>query len=114
MNKLFSKIVSVTTAATMALFVSSSSLRNFVNEINAHATVTDIILGDVDGDERVDVFDLCLMRSELVNPGTTNIDKVAADVNANGIFDINDVIEVQDFLLCKPNRKPQNYIYNLY
>ena len=62
MNKLFSKIVSALTAATMTLFASSGSLQTFINEIDTHATETDIILGDVNDDDRVDVFDLCLRR----------------------------------------------------
>lgn len=101
MNKLFSKFVSVVTAMVMTLFVSSSSLQTFVNEIDAHAAETDVVLGDVNGDERVDVFDLCLMKRELMNPGTTSIDKTAADVNADGVLDVKDVTEVQEFLLCK-------------
>ncbi len=101
MNKLFSKIVSAVTAAAMTLFVSSSSLQTFVNEIDAHAAETDVILGDVNDDDRVDVFDLCLMKRELVEPGTTSISKVAADVNADGVVDVKDVIEVQQFLLVE-------------
>mgnify|MGYP004607991391 CR=1 FL=1 len=53
MNKLFSKIVFAVTAAAMTLFVSSGSLQTFVNEIDAHAAQTDVILGDVNGDDRV-------------------------------------------------------------
>ncbi|HRU98036.1 MAG TPA: dockerin type I domain-containing protein [Ruminococcus sp.] len=101
MNKLFSKIVSALTAATMTLFASSGSLQTFVNEIEAHAAETDVILGDVNDDDRVDVFDLCLMKRELIEPGTTSINKAAADVNADGVVDIKDVIEVQQFLLVE-------------
>lgn len=101
MNKLFSKIVSAVTAATMTLFVLSSSLQTFVNEIDAHATETDVILGDVNGDERVDVFDLTLIKRERINSETTLINLTAADVNADGVIDVKDTIEVQDFLLCR-------------
>lgn len=101
MNKLFSKIVSAVTAAAMTLFVSSGSLQTFVREIDAHAAETDVILGDVNGDDRVDVFDLCLIKREIINPGTTSINLTAADVNADGVVDIKDASEVQDFLLCR-------------
>lgn len=101
MNILFSKIVSAVTAAAMTLFVSSGSLQTFVNEIDAHAAETDLILGDVDGDEKVNVFDLGLMKRELLNPGTTSINMAAADVNADGVVDVKDVIEVQQFLLVE-------------
>lgn len=101
MNKLFSKIVSAVTAAAMMLFVSSGSLQTFVNEIDAHAAETDVILGDVNDDDRVDVFDLCLIKQELSSSGSASINKVAADVNADGVVDVKDAIEVQDFLLCR-------------
>lgn len=101
MNKLFSKIVSALTAATMTLFASSGSLQTFVNEINVHATETEVILGDVNDDDKVDVFDLCLMKQELIEPGTTSIDTDAADVNADGVVDVKDVVEVQQFLLVE-------------
>ena len=101
MNKLFSKFVSAVTAAAMTLFVSSSSLQTFVNEIDAHAAETDVVLGDVNGDERVDVFDLTLIKKEIINPGTASINLTAADVNADGVVDVKDAIEVQDFLLCR-------------
>lgn len=98
---LFSKIVSATTAAVMTLFVSSGSLQTFVNEINAHAAETDVILGDVNDDDRVDVFDLCLIKQELSSSGSASINKVAADVNADGVVDVKDAIEVQQFLLVE-------------
>ena len=101
MNKLFSKIVSAVTAAAMTLFASSGSLQTFVNEIDAHAAETDVILGDVDGDVKVNALDLCLMKRELLKPGTTSINMEAADVNADGVVDIKDVIEVQQFLLVE-------------
>lgn len=90
MNKLFSKIVSALTATTMTLFASSGSLQTFVNEIEAHAAETDEILGDVNDDDRVDVFDLTLIKREIINPGTTSINLTAADVNIDGVVDVKD------------------------
>ena len=81
MNKLFSKIVSAVMVVTITLFVSSGSLQTFVNEIDAQAAETDVILGDVNGDEKVNTFDLCLMKRELINPGTTNIYKTVPDTS---------------------------------
>lgn len=71
MNKLFSKIVSVLTVTIMTLFASSGSLQTFVNEIETHAAKTDVILGDVNDDKRVDAFDLSLIKQEIINPSTT-------------------------------------------
>lgn len=101
MNKLFSKIVSALTAATMTLFVSSGSLQTFVNEIEVQAAETDVILGDVNNDRKIDVFDLCLMKQELVSSKTTSINKTAADVNADGVIDVKDIMEIQQFLLAE-------------
>ena len=101
MNKLFSKIVSVLTTATMTLFVSSGSLQTFVNEIEVQAAETDVILGDVNNDRKIDVFDLCLMKQKLVSSKTTSINKTAADVNADGVIDVKDIMEIQQFLLAE-------------
>lgn len=101
MSKLFLRLVSAVTAAAVALFVSSGSLQTFVTEIKANAAETEVIYGDVNGDERVDAFDLCLMKQEIITSGSTSIDLTAADVNADGVVDVKDAIEVQDFLLCR-------------
>ena len=101
MDKLFSKIVSALIAATMTLFVSSGSLQTFVNEIEVQAAETDVILGDVNNDRKIDVFDLCLMKQELVSSKTTSINKTAADVNADGVIDVKDIMEIQQFLLAE-------------
>lgn len=101
MNKVFSKIVSAITAAAVSLFVSSGSLQIFMDELEAYAAEEQVTYGDVNGDEVVDVFDLALMKREILNPGSTSIDLAAADVNADGTVDVKDAIEVQDFLLCR-------------
>ena len=101
MNKLFSKIVSALIAVTMTLFVSSGSLQTFVNEIEVQAAETDVILGDVNNDRKIDVFDLCLMKQELVSSKTTSINKTAADMNADGVIDVKDIMEIQQFLLAE-------------
>ena len=101
MNKLFSKIVSALIAVTMTLFVSSGSLQTFVNEIEVQAAETDVILGDVNNDRKIDGFDLCLMKQELVSSKTTSINKTAADMNADGVIDVKDIMEIQQFLLAE-------------
>lgn len=99
MNKLFSKIVSAVTAATVSLFATSRSIQTLVNEINSNAVEENVILGDVNGDQRVDVFDLCLIKKVAINHESTSINMQAADVNADGVVDIKDATEVQDFIL---------------
>lgn len=98
-NKLFSKIVSVVTAAAVTVFVSSSSLQTFVNELKVNAAETDVIYGDVNGDNIVNVFDLSMIKKEINSPGSSDIRLAAADVNADDIVDVKDAVEVQDFLV---------------
>lgn len=101
MNKLLSRIVSAVTAVTVSLFSSSGSIHAFINEIDTHAVDTDVILGDVNDDRRVDIFDLTLIKQEIANPGATNIDKTSADVNIDGILDNKDALEINQFLLVE-------------
>ncbi len=111
MNKLFSKILSVITAASVTLFVSSSSLKTMVNEIRANAA-DDVVYGDVNGDKQVDVLDLCLMKQELADANNTSIDLNVADVTGDELFNINDVREVQQFLLGQRDSFSINEIKN--
>ena len=100
MKKIFSKFVSLITAGAVSLFVSSGSLQSFVNESKVFAAENAIIYGDVNNDKQIDVFDLSMIKREILNPGTS-IDLIAADVNADGIVDVQDAVEVQDYLLCR-------------
>ena len=61
----------------------------------------EIIYGDVNGDGKVNIFDLTLLKREINSPGTTNISQKAGDVNSDGILNIYDVREVLNFLLGK-------------
>lgn len=100
MNKIFSKIVSAVTATAVSLFCSSGSIPVFIDAIETSAAETKIIYGDVNEDNRVDVFDLAMIKHECVEPqGIINLE--AADVTSDGIVDINDAREVQQFLLCQ-------------
>lgn len=98
MNKIFYKIVSGITAIVVSLFVTSNSLQAIGNEIKA--IENSIIYGDVNNDKRVDVFDLCLIKREITNQATS-INRTAADVTGDGVIDMQDAIEVQQFLLAQ-------------
>lgn len=100
MKKPFSKFISLITATAVFLFVSSGSLQTFANVATGSTTETTVIYGDVNGDDQIDAFDLSLLKREIITPGTS-IDLIAADVNADGTVDVKDVIEVQDYLLCR-------------
>jgi len=100
MKKFLSKFVSLITAGAVTLFVSSGSLQSFVNESKIFAAENAIIYGDVNNDKQIDAFDLSMIKREILYPGTS-IDLIAADVNADGIVDVKDAVEVQDYLLCR-------------
>lgn len=100
MKKSLSKFVSLITAVAVSLFVSSGSLQAFVYETKVYAAETTVIYGDVNNDNQIDVFDLSMIKREILNPGTS-IDLIAADVNADGIVDVKDALEVQNYLLCR-------------
>lgn len=98
MNKFFSKLVSVITAASVFVFVSLESLQSIYA---ANAAEASIIYGDVNNDNLVDVHDLTLIRREAINPNSTAINLKSADVNADGKIDKKDIIEIQEFILHK-------------
>mgnify|MGYP000679517713 CR=1 FL=1 len=98
MNKIFYKIVSGIIAIVVSLFVTSNSLQAIGNEIKA--IENSIIYGDVNNDKRVDVFDFCLIKQEITNQATS-INRTAADVTGDGVIDMQDAIEVQQFLLAQ-------------
>lgn len=57
------------------------------------------IPGDIDNDERVNAFDIILMRRALIEPPTNEREKPAADMNGDGNINISDAVMVQRFLL---------------
>ena len=57
------------------------------------------IYGDLNYDGRVDVFDMILMRRELVNGSLKREAKRRADVDADGKVTVADIVQLQSFLL---------------
>jgi hypothetical protein len=99
MVKIFQRVLSATTAVAMALCASSSSLQVFTKEIKANAVESQVIYGDVNGDKKVNIIDLSLIKKAIINPTTISIDLDVADVNGDGQLDVKDATEVQDFVL---------------
>ena len=70
--------------------------------------------GDLDGDEKLTVFDLCLMKRGYSNPGAlSDIQTAICDLSANGEFDIDDVRLLQDFLLARIDTYPSGPVYTV-
>ncbi len=57
------------------------------------------VVGDLDFDGRVDVFDMCLMRRGYIYGWNRNIQEKMADMNADGEVSIADLIWLQKWLL---------------
>ena len=60
---------------------------------------SDIILGDIDNDNRVDIFDVVLMRKGLIDNSFDDNQKLHADVNSDGVVNVADAVELQQFIL---------------
>lgn len=61
-----------------------------------------ILMGDVNSDETVDVFDLILIRAAAAGESNVSLDvyqSIAADVNGDNLIDSSDAKLVQDYLL---------------
>ena len=57
-----------------------------------------IITGDLDSDGTIDVFDMVLMRKGLISGFTDTNSKKAADIDKNGTPEINDAVQLQQYL----------------
>lgn len=92
--------VSTSTAPTST----STTATTVISSTKTEPENGEIIYGDVNRDRRVDVYDLTLMKHEYIEPNEYDIFRPALDVNGNGVFDIDDIREVLDFLLGKRDR----------
>lgn len=65
-----------------------------------------IILGDVDLNGIIDVFDLCLAKRAYTNGFTSIAAEINADVDQNGVVDLTDLQLIQNYLLKKITEFP--------
>ena len=106
MKKITKTIISLITTISMTLFVSSESIRAIVNTINAKASAN-IIYGDIDNNNKIDIYDVVYMRKLLCNSGT---EKPEADLNGNNVIDTNDLYLLQSFVSGDINEFPVSYV----
>ena len=66
----------------------------------------DIILGDINSDGEIDVFDMILARKGITDGFSNSAEKISADVDQNGEYNINDAILIQKFILGQINEFP--------
>lgn len=78
--------------------IADSSVVNYVVIAKEQEQIK-FIPGDIDNDERVNAFDIILMRRALIEPPTDEREKLAADMNGDGNINISDAVMMQRFLL---------------
>lgn len=71
-------------------------------------TQQEMILGDIDGDRSITVFDMILAKQGLVDDFGSDGESKAADVDSSGKFEINDAVLLQKFLLGRIREFPAN------
>ena len=69
--------------------------------IKGAVTVEKYILGDIDNDGIINVFDMILARKGLVEGFTSTREKNSADIDKNGKYEINDAVLLQSYILGK-------------
>lgn len=88
----------------MCWITSSVTIKDTIDEINANAT-SNYILGDVNGDNNIDSFDMVALRKILTSQTSLQENK-KADLNGNGIVDGNDLYLLQLYILGSINEFP--------
>ena len=68
--------------------------------------------GDLDGDEKLTIFDLTLMKKGRLNPDSlTDLQKAVCDVSKNDTFDTEDIRLLQDYLHARIKGFPSGAVY---
>ena len=65
-----------------------------------------LILGDINSDGCINVFDYIIAKRGLVNGFSKSSEKVLADVDQNEDFNVDDIILIQKFMLGQINEFP--------
>ncbi|MBR1554463.1 MAG: hypothetical protein IJ644_03595 [Oscillospiraceae bacterium] len=85
-----------------------------VTSAHAEESTETYVYADLNGDEKLNVFDLILMKKGYQNPDSlTEIQRAICDVSANGEFDLEDIRLLQDYLLAKITGFPSGPIYTV-
>ena len=79
--------------------IADSSVVNYVVIAKEQERQIEYIPGDINDDERINVFDMILMRRALIASPTDERERLAADVNGDGSINIADAVLLQGFLL---------------
>lgn len=104
-------------ASDMQIYVETAETTNnfYIDEvIGAVAGTTiigagdskNIIFGDINSDGVIDCFDMVLARKGLTDGFSQSSEKISADVDRSGEYNINDAVLIQKFILGQINEFP--------
>ncbi len=104
-------------ATNMQIYVETAESTNdfYIDEaIGAIAGTTilgageskNVILGDINSDGVIDSFDMVLARNGLINGFSESSEKLSADVDQSGEYNVNDAVLIQKFILGQINEFP--------
>lgn len=65
-----------------------------------------VILGDINGDESVDVFDVICAKKGIIDGFDGTIKKICADVDKSGVYDVADLVLIHQFVLRRITEFP--------
>ena len=97
MHTKFRKLFAVIVTTVMLVVNMCFNYQDSISQWTASAATT--ILGDINGDGRINAKDLTIYKRALLNNTALSLD--VADLNADGAADIKDIYELQDYLLCR-------------
>lgn len=97
MHTKFRKLFAVIVTTVMLAVNMCINFQDSISHWTASAATT--ILGDINGDGRINAKDLTIYKRALLNNTALSVD--VADLNADGVADIKDTYELQDYLLCR-------------
>ncbi len=81
-----------------------SYLERSAKETKVKVTGEDYIPGDVNKDNKVNIYDLILAKKALISGKATDSQKLAANVTGDGKFSVKDIVELNYFLLTGKSR----------
>jgi len=102
-------------ASNMQIYVETAESTNnfYIDEVIGAIAGTTIIgagesqnitLGDINSDGAIDSFDMVLARKGLIDGFSDSAEKLSADVDQNGKYNINDAVLIQKFILGQTNK----------
>ncbi len=104
-------------ASNMQLYIETAETTNnfYIDEaigavggtvISGAGQSEEIILGDVNDDGKINSLDMALARKGLLSGFSSARQKLAADVDQSGTYEINDAVLIQEFILAKIKEFP--------